>query len=77
MAQLGIGTTQVHHADPHPEGNRVGPERQDSPAPTWVPAPQHWPSDARRVPITLQGGSRSGKGRGRDLAWGSQTSPST
>ena len=43
MVQLGIGTTQVHCAYPsvrHPEGNPVGPERQDSPAPTWVLAPQ-------------------------------------
>lgn len=28
MAQLGIETTQVHHADPHPEGSPVGPEGQ-------------------------------------------------
>ena len=76
MARLGIGTTQVHRAYAsvrHPEGNPVGPERQDSTGPTWVPAPQPRLSDAHKVPVTLQGGSRSGKGRVRDLAWGSQT----
>lgn len=78
MARLGIGTTQVHRAYAsvrHPEWNPVGPERQDSTGPTWVPAPQPRLSDAHKVPVTPQGGSRSGKGRVRDLAWGSQTPP--
>lgn len=67
MVQLGIGTTQVHCAYPsvrHPEGNPVGPERQDSPAPTWVLAPQPGPlmltgspSPCRVAPGVGRGGS--------------------